>query len=110
MFLNDSYSFPRTLPTTIFCVDLFIVTSRVGLNMKTLKKAIMDYISMTTNVYNTKFSVETCLEHGFCHRIHVFPVIIAVCTLLSLLLLITRVKLYVFDNRRLTPFSWGNSD
>ena len=46
----------------------------------------------------------------FCHRIHVFPMIITVSTLLSLLHLISRFKLNVVKIRKLTLFSLGNID
>ena len=40
----------------------------------------------------------------------VFPMIITVCTLLSLLQLIKRFRLHVVGRRLLTHFSWGNID
>ena len=43
-------------------------------------------------------------------RIHVFPLIITVCTLLSLLQLIKRTKQQVVQNGKLALFSWGNID
>ena len=50
---------------TMMCPMLFIVTGLMGLSMQTLKKQEWTEISRRNNVYNSKFSVETRLEHGF---------------------------------------------
>ena len=43
-------------------------------------------------------------------RIHVFPLIITDCTLLSLLQLITRTKQQVVQNGKQALFLWGTID
>ena len=45
----------------------------------------------------------------YCHRIHIYPMIIIDCTLLSLLQHINCLKLHVVKQSKLTLFSWGNS-
>ena len=49
------------------------------------EKSRYNGVFMGKQVYNSEFSVETCLEHGFCHRKHVFAMKITFCTLFSLL-------------------------
>ena len=44
------------------------------------------------------------------HRMNVFPMIITVCTLMSLLQLLKRFKLHVVKQRKLPLFSWGNTN
>ena len=83
----------------------FIVAGLMGLSMQTLKKQELTQLSLRNNVYNAKLSVKTRLEHGFCHRLHVFPMIISVCTLLSLLQSIKRPTMHVVKHRKLTLFS-----
>ena len=78
--------------------------------MQTLRNHDWTKRSWRNNVYNTKFSVNTRLQHGFCHRGFVLPFIISVCTLLSLSQLIKRFKLHVVQKRKLTLFSWVNID
>ena len=55
------------------------------LSVKTLKNHERMELSWANNVYNTEFSVEIRLEHGFAIKTHVFPVKITFCTLFSLL-------------------------
>ena len=74
--------------------------------MQTLKTQDWTEVSWRNNVYNAKFSVQTCLSH----RRNVFPLIITVSTLLSLLQVIKRFNLHVLKIRKLTLFSWGNID
>ena len=73
----------------------FIVTGLMGLSMETLKKQDWTECLWQNNVYNAIFSDNTRLEHGFAIKIHVFPMIITVCTQLSLIQLIRRFKLHV---------------
>ena len=73
--------------------------------MQTLKKHDWTELSLRNNVYNAKLSLKTRLKHGFCHRLHVFPMIITVCTLLSLLQSIHRLKLHIVIQHKLTLFS-----
>ena len=49
----------------MLCAVLFIVSVLMGLGKQTLRK--QEYIEFLwpKNIYNTKFSVETCLEHAF---------------------------------------------
>ena len=65
--------------------------------------------SWRNNVYNAKFNVKTCLDHGTAIE-YVFPMIITVCKLLSLLQLIKLCKLHLIKQRKLTLLSWGNID
>ena len=62
----------------------------MGLSMQTLKKQwTQDYWQKIA--YNAKFGADTRSEHSLAIE-HVCPLIINVCTLLSLLQLITRFK------------------
>ena len=74
--------------------------------MKTLKNHERMELSWANNVYNTEFSVETRLEHGFASKIHVFAVKMTFCTLFSLLQLINVFRPHIVKNRKLTLFSW----
>ena len=109
-FLNEIHCFPRNFPSTMLWVVLFIASRLMGLSMQALNKQEWTEFSWRNNVYNAKFSLENTFRTWFCHRIHVYPMIITVSTLLSLLQLITRFKLHVVKRRKLTLFSCGNSD
>ena len=64
---------------------------------------------MLTNMY-IKIRRGNTFRTWFCHRIHVFPMIITVSRLLSLIQLIKRFKLHVLTTRKLTLFSWRKID
>ena len=49
----------------MLCAVLFNVTGLMGLGMQTLRTQEYIEFSWPNNIYNAKFSVETCLEHGF---------------------------------------------
>ena len=85
----------------MFCAVLLIVTRLMGISMQTVKKPNLTEFPWQNNVFNAKFSVEARLKHGFCYSIHVRPTIITVSTLLSLLQLMKRFKLYVLIKRKL---------
>ena len=76
--------------------------------MQTVKKQDWIEFSWRNNVYIAKFNLKT--RFMVWHRIHVFPMIITVCAQLSLLQLITRFKLHVLKQCRLTVLSWGSID
>ena len=59
-------------------------------SIKTLKNHERMDVSWANYVYNTEFSVEKRLEHGFFHINHVFPVKTTFCTLFSLIELLKR--------------------
>ena len=88
----------------------FIVTVLMGLSMQTLKKQECTELLGQKCVYKVKFSVKNTCRTSLCHRIHGSPMIINVCTLLSLLQLIKCFKLHVVRTRNLTLFSWRNID
>ena len=73
--------------------------------METLKKQNCTEISWLTNVYNSEFSVKTPLEHGIAIEYTFFPMIITVCTLLSILQLIKHFKRHVVNQGKPTLFS-----
>ena len=59
------------------------------------------------HAYNhRKNTVRTCVSYSM----NVIGIIITVCSLMSLLQLLKRVKLHVEKQRKLTLFSWGNTD
>ena len=60
------------------------------LSVQTLKNHERMELSWANHVYNTEFSVETSLEHGFPIE-HLFPLKITFCTLFSLLQLMKRL-------------------
>ena len=77
---------------------------------KTLKNHYRMELSWANNVYNTEFSVENRLEHGFAidntyflwkwrfaHYFHYYSVI-------------SVFRPHIVQNRKLTLFSWGNFD
>ena len=78
--------------------------------MQTLKTQHWTEVSWRNNVDNAKLSVTTLLDNDFQNRKNVFPMLITVSTLMSLLQLIKRFKLYVVKTRKLTLFSLGNID
>ena len=88
----------------------FTVTVLIGLSMQTLRKHHWTEFSWRNNGYNATFIVKTLVEHGFAIGDTFCPMILAVCTLFSLLQLIKRFKLHVIIKRKLMPFSWGSID
>ena len=80
------------------------------LGIQTLKTQHWTEVSWQNNVDNAKLSVTTLLDNDFQNRKNVFPMLITVSTLMSLLQLIKRFKLYVVKTRKLTLFSLGNID
>ena len=52
--------FQIVLQPTILCAVLFNVTGLKGLSIQTLKKQERTECSWGHNIYNAKFSVETC--------------------------------------------------
>ena len=101
MFCNTIHSSHRSFSATMFCAVLFIVASLMGPIYGNTEKPEWTEFSWQNNVYNVKFSVETRLEHCFSIEYTMIPMIITVCTLLSLLQLIKRFKLYVLKQRKL---------
>ena len=80
------------------------------LSEKTLKNHDQMELSWANNVYNTEFSVENRLEHGFAientyflwkwrfaHYFHYYSVL-------------SVFRPHIVQNRKLTLFSWGNFD
>ena len=57
--------FLEIFPPKIVYACFFTAMGLSGLSMKTLKNHDWMEISYSNNVYNTEFSVETRLEHGF---------------------------------------------
>ena len=57
--------FSRNFPPTILYASLFTAMGLSGLSVKTLKNHERMELSGANNVYNTEFSVEIRLEHGF---------------------------------------------
>ena len=88
----------------------FFVTGLMGLIMQTLTKQGWTEVAWRNNVYNAKFKRKNMFRTCTSHRMNVFPMVITVCTLLSVLQLIKRFKLPVVNIRKLTLFSWGNID
>ena len=66
--------------------------------------------SWRNNVNDAKFNVIIRLDTCLSNSMNVFPMIITVSTLLSLLQAIKRFNLHVLKTRKLTLFSWGNID
>ena len=58
-------SFSRNFPPTILYASLFTAMGLSCLSVKTLKNHERIELSWANNVYNTEFSVEIRLEHGF---------------------------------------------
>ena len=58
-------SYFRNFPPTILYASLFTAMGLSGLSVKTLKNHERMELSWANNVYNTEFSVEIRLEHGF---------------------------------------------
>ena len=63
--------------------------------MQTLRKQEWTEFSWGNDVYIAKFSLGKRFRTWYCHIIHVIPIIIDVCTQLSLLQLIKRCKMHV---------------
>ena len=57
--------FLKNFPPTIVYACLFTALGLSCLSVKTLKNHDWMELSWANNVYNTEFSVETRLEHGF---------------------------------------------
>ena len=62
--MKPSY-FSLNFPSTMIYAYLFTAMGLSSLSMKTLKSHDWMELSWENNVYNTEFSVETRLEHGY---------------------------------------------
>ena len=61
----ETLVFSRNFPPTIVYACLFTAMGLSCLSVKTVKNHERMELSWPNNVYNTEFSVETRLEHGF---------------------------------------------
>ena len=64
-FFNETLLFSRNFPPTIVYACLFTAMGLSCLSVKTVKNHERMELSWANNVYNTEFSVEIRLEHGF---------------------------------------------
>ena len=64
-FFNETLSFSRNFPPTIVYASFFTAMGLSCVSMKTLKNHERMDVSWANHVYNTEFSVEKRLEHGF---------------------------------------------
>ena len=64
-FFNKTLLFSRNFPPTIVYACLVTAMGLSCLSVKTVKNHERMELSWANNVYNTEFSVEIRLEHGF---------------------------------------------
>ena len=63
--VSSSLSFSRNFPPTIVYASFFTAMGLSCVSMKPLKNHERMDVSWANHVYNTEFSVEKRLEHGF---------------------------------------------
>ena len=96
----------------IFLHQVFIHCNRPnGSKYANTEKTRLEIVFMSKQCINCqihrKHTFRTCVSYSM----NVIGIIITVCSLMSLLqLLMKRVKLHVEKQRKLTLFSWGNTD
>ena len=65
MFFNETILLSRNFPPTIVYASFFTAMGLSCVSMKTLKNHERMDVSWANHVYNTEFSLEKRLEHGF---------------------------------------------
>ena len=74
------------------------------------EKTRLDRVFMAKQCVYWKIQRKNAFRTYVSHRMNVCPIVITVCTLMSLLQLIMRVKLHIVKQRKLTLLSWGTTD